>query len=76
MSLGDKFEEQRENLRKELEQKCRKAAEERGEEFKVITAVIPFANDDVPRYLEMLNKFEEESAKKTGIIVKSYSDAA
>lgn len=28
-----------------------------------ITKVIPFLNDDVPKYLEKLRKFEEESRK-------------
>lgn len=75
MSLSDiEINRQRENLRRELEQKCRIACAERGEEFKTITAVIPFANDDVPRYLADLQRFEEASRKVTDIIVRSYSN--
>lgn len=75
MGLGEiEFEEQRILFRKELEEKCRKAAEERGEKFEIITREIPFINDDVPRYLAFLEKFEEKSRKKSGIIVKNYME--
>lgn len=34
-----------------------------------VTAVIPFANNDVPKYLEMLDEFENRPSEKL-IIVK------
>ena len=53
--------EEREALRKDLEEKCRKAAEESGEKFEIIEKVIPFTNDDVPKYLERLAVLEKRS---------------
>ena len=72
MSLGDiEFEKQRERLRKSLERQCRKACEERGEEFKIITKVIPFLSNDVPEYLALLERVEKKS-RNSSIIVGSY----
>lgn len=34
----------------------------------VITKTIPFLNDDVPKYLENLRRFREESAKVSILI--------
>jgi len=67
--------EVREEFRKDLEEKCRKAAECRGEEFKIITKTIPFTNDDVPRYLAILEKIEEKS-RCAKIMVGDYARVA
>ena len=47
---------------------CRNAVK-RGEE--VIERVIPFTNDDVPRFLEELDRFEKESAKSRIVAKKA-----
>ena len=44
-----------------LAERFLKMAEERGEE--VVIKTIPFTNDDVPKYLENLRRFEEASRK-------------
>jgi len=67
--------EDKEKFRKELEDKCRKTAEKRGEEFIVITKEIPFINDDVPKYLQYLACLEAQS-QKSEIIVGSYRKVA
>jgi len=49
------IEASRRALRAELKKKCK------GEN--IITRVIPFDNDDVPKYLELLERVEAESRK-------------
>jgi len=54
------IEASRKALRNELKKNCK------GKD--IITRVIPFTNDDVPKYLELLERVEAES-RKTIIMV-------
>lgn len=60
-----------EKSRKELSDRLKEVAELRGD--RIIEKTIPFLNDDVPKYLRRLNRFEEKS-RKTNIRVGFYAE--
>lgn len=69
----DFINQERKKLREELIEKCRRAAEERGREFRIITKVVPFLNDDVPKYLTSLEECEKR-AREISIMVGGYRE--
>lgn len=58
------------NIRDELNRRMREASEKAG--LEVIEKTIPFLNNDVPKFLEGLRKFEEWSRKTGGKTMVCY----